>query len=628
MREFEQFISDLITEVSYRTNEGIIDFKNPTHIDILSEVLDGLGLSEIKTELFTNLFEAESQPKSEEDKDYKGIGGQPPSYVKAGDYEKWQSNPNGFTGPKFKKTDSGKYVQLGDSEDGESTSSTNIFSPESGYEAPDLKQKKSDDAEPEFASSERTISGKNKTLKKIDTLQTDEYNRDLIPTDEEFETKNKKIANPIPPQPYQIPQSLKENTKFPKKYLTALERMMNTKPTGDGTKWTHYSDIPGGAGQISAQAGELMTMMGSTMTDSEFEEFTNSLLEHEAELIKNNPKLKTEGSRIITKSWINAAKNNREAILNRIKREYPNSEIVASAWDTKDDVESLGLSDYDKNKGFSTDMYLKIRTNDGNEILDEISLKKSTEVNFLNSGAGKFFEWDDNLPDEINQNVYRDNQRQRLTEFGEKFKSEVDRLLASGSETADELRKTFESKKIDFDQALEDTKNGKGSRAKSKVILETIKVLAEEGNVTAQQYLDETNRLHKQFQEAAVKAITENPKMKEGMLNEIRSEFPLKAVSEGEESMAIGSNSLDRDIMREIFGTSNYDDIKEKLSAEPGPPPFLGYRAEVGSDVIPLAEIRIREDGVGYGGQLKFEMQLDRRFAKILKQANEKIYKS
>ena len=628
MHNFEQIINDILTEVSYRSKEGIVNFKNPEHISILSEVLDDMELSVIKNELFQNLFEAESETKSEEDKEYKGIGGQPPAYVKSNDYQKWQSNPDGFTGPKFKKTETGKYVQLGDSDgEGNQQSGPNIF--QQNYDAPDIKKTEKDsESDVELASPKREIGGKDKTLKKVDTLSAEEFGRDLEPNDDDFTKRNAKIANPIPPQPYQIPESLKQNTKFPKKYLTALERMMNTKPTGDGTKWTHYSDIPGGAGQISAQAGELMTMMGSTMSDSEFEEFTNSLLEHESELIKNNPKLKTEGSRIITKSWINSAKNNREAILNRIRREYPNSEIVASVWDTKNDVESLGLTDYDKNKGFSTDMYLKIRTKDGNEILDEISLKKSTEVNFLNSGAGKFFEWDDNLPDEINQNVYRDNQRKRLTESGEKFKSEVDKLLASGSETATELRKTFESKKIDFDQALEDTKNGKGSRAKSKVILESIKVLADEGNIQAKQYLEENDRIHREFQENAVKAITENPKMKEGMLNEIRSEFPLKAVSDGEESMAIGNNSLDRDVMREIFGTSNYDDIKEKLSAEPGPPPFLGYRAEVGSELIPLAEIRVREDGVGYGGQIKFEMQLDRRFAKILKRANEKIYNS
>src|SRR6056300_1358825 len=59
MANFQQFISDLITEVSYRTDSGIVNFKNPDHISILSEVLDDLGLNEIKHELFKNLFEAD-----------------------------------------------------------------------------------------------------------------------------------------------------------------------------------------------------------------------------------------------------------------------------------------------------------------------------------------------------------------------------------------------------------------------------------------------------------------------------------------------------------------------------------------------------------------------------------------
>ena len=67
--EFEQIISDIITEVSYRSKEGIVDFKNPDHISILSEVLDEMGLDVIKNELFQNLFEAGEQtldPKEKE----------------------------------------------------------------------------------------------------------------------------------------------------------------------------------------------------------------------------------------------------------------------------------------------------------------------------------------------------------------------------------------------------------------------------------------------------------------------------------------------------------------------------------------------------------------------------------
>lgn len=470
------------------------------------------------------------------------------------------------------------------------------------------------------------IGSKDKTLSNIDTLKSEEFNKPLTPNDDEFNKKNQKFANPIPPEPYKLPDDIVSNPKFPKKYLTALERMMNTLPTGDATKWYHYSDSPGGAGQISAQAGELMTMIGTSMTDDEFKKLTNSLLEHESALVKNNPKLKKENSRIITKSWITAAQNNRTAILNNLKNEFPDSEIIATAWDTKNDVESLGMKDYKKNKGFSTDMYIKVKTKDGKEILKEVSLKKSTLVNLLNSGAGMFSEWDSDLPDDINQNIYRDTQRNLLVETGNKLKKSVNDLLKSNSPQAIELKKVIESKGIDFDKALEDTQNGNGSREKSKVILEAIKQLANAGNKDAEAHIRAADTNHRKFQEKAIRAITENPKMKEGMLKEIRSEFPLKAVSDGEEIMAIGEYSLDRSVMKKIFGTDKYDEIKEKLEAHAGPPPYIGYRADVGGKVIPVAEINIRENGVGYGGQIKFEMVLDKRFAKILKQANIDMY--
>ena len=61
--EFEQIISDIITEVSYRSKEGVVDFKNPEHISILSEVLDEMGLNIIKNELFQNLFEADADKR-------------------------------------------------------------------------------------------------------------------------------------------------------------------------------------------------------------------------------------------------------------------------------------------------------------------------------------------------------------------------------------------------------------------------------------------------------------------------------------------------------------------------------------------------------------------------------------
>jgi len=478
------------------------------------------------------------------------------------------------------------------------------------------------------------VGDKDKSLKQGDPTKSEVYSMDLPPDDAEFEKRNKKFANPTPPEAYNMPDFMKDNPKFPKKYLTALERMMNTRPTGDATKWQHYSDIPGGAGQVSAQAGELMTMMGSTMSDDEWNEFSNSMLQHEKALKDEHPdvfmkKDKTSGkykdnpgSRIVDGSWVKAATQSRKAIKDRLVKQYgEGTEIIAGAWDTKDDVEAMGLSNYDENKGFSTDMYLKVKKPDGTEVLDEVSLKKSTDVNFLNSGAGIFSEWDADLPDEINQNVYRSKARERNVAFINNNKGKIEELLKSPKGKA--IAAVLKSKKMDLETALEGN-----SRDKQKVLWTSINVMAKNGDKSAQDILDRDDKEHRKFQNDSVKAITENPKLKAGMLNEIRSEFPLKAVSDGEETMAIGPNSLDKKTMKQIFGTDNYDKLKENLVAESGPDgPFIGYKVEASGEVFKVANIVIREDGRGYGGQFKFEMKLDKKeFAKRLENAQSEIY--
>jgi len=402
-----------------------------------------------------------------------------------------------------------------------------------------------------------------------------------------------------------------------------LERMMNTRATTETAKWSHFSDLPGGAGQISAQAGELMTMISTTLDDKQAAALFNSLLEHEKQQIAANPKLKVEGSRVVGTSWIKAAVNNRRAIRNRLAKEYPGATIEAGSWDTQGEVEAMGLADYKKNKGFSTDAYFKIKTKDGQEILDEVSLKKSTAVNFLNSGTGKLFEWDPNIPDDINPNVYQKNQRKALGDFGKANIKKLQNAVANDPE----FQAIVKSKKIDLVTAVAKLQAGKGSRDINKVVLSAITTLAKKGDKGAVKYLQNVQDVHKAHQKAVISSLGSNPKLKQGMLGAIREEFPLKAVGEGEESMAIGPNSLDRAVLQNIFQTSNFEEIKQGLFAVTNEePPYLAYKAGKKGRVIPIATIVAREDGVGYGGQIKFEMQLDKRFAKILEAANKNIY--
>jgi len=661
MMDYTQLIDKLLRELNTRV--GIVDIYDKDQQSMMSEILSEWGNYDEKKIIFEFLTEKDDE-KTAEDEKYTNTGGS--GYVKAGDYEKWKSDPKGFSGETFTKTPSGKYVPKKDDETGQKAEKelgkdvkANSDYAKKEKERADRVAKQNDSSEEKSDTDTTEGNGytgsKNKTLVDTNPIESENYQMDLEPNDDDFNKRNEKSANPTPPEPLKLDGFIK-NPKFPKRYTKVLERMVNSRITTETAKWAHFSNIEGGAGKISAQAGELMTMMGSTMSDDEWNEFSEALLKHEQELLDNhedvfkkkNAKGKlvdNPGSRIIDKSWVKAATQSRKAIIDRLEKQYgEGTTIVASSWDAKGEAESLGIQDYKVNKGFSTDMYLRVKKPNGEEVLDEISLKKSKNVNFLNSGAGQFKEWlGDDLPDEINQSVYKENQRESLSSTGQSIKSDIESLLSDNPEKAKELQKVFKSKGLDFNEALDNLQNGKGDyRKSSSVVMASIKSIAdwpswgkkndkgpnEGGNTVAQQYLKEASEKQTKFIEASIKSLSENPKMKEGMMTSIREEFPLKAVSEGEETMAIGDMSLDKDTMVEIFGTSKYDDIKEKLTSEPGPPPFLGYQAEVGSDVIPIAEVSVREDGVGYGGQIKFEMKLDPRFANTLKDATQKVYSS
>ena len=617
MTNISEIIEEILVEWAYRVHDGMPNPKNAQHIHELRESMEELNLpNNVIYQVIQNLINEEDD--DEEKVTFKHDGETRTITMKtarqyASDIKQGNSTDE--------KEAAVKAANL-DSDDGSEPEKET--KPPMKIDANPFDDKKDDEKEEPIDTKPKVQSNgysgdKDKSLKQGDPNQTEEYSRDLEPDDDGFNERNKKDANPTPPPAISL-DGIVENPKFPKRYIKVLERMTNTKVSTRSAKWNHFSDIEGGAGRISAQAGELMTMMGTSMSDEEFEKLTNSLLEHEQKLIDENPELKKEGKRIVTKSWIQAAVNSRKAIKDRLSKQYgEGTEIVSTAWDVENEVEAMGLSNYKENKGFSTDMYVKVRKPDGEEVLDEVSLKKSTKVNFLNSSAGKFEEWDDELPDEINQTIYRNKARKRNIDYINNNRQKVDELLNSSE--GEPIKKLMETKNLTLEQALEGN-----SRAKQNVLWKSIGLLSKGGDKEASSIIEQDNKEHNEFVDKSVKAITENPKMKQGMLNEIRSEFPLKAVSDGEETMAIGPNSLDKETMKNIFGTDNYDEIKEKLVAESGPPPFIGYNVDASGEVFPVAEIKVREDGRGYGGQFKFEMILHKDFAPRLEKAQSEVY--
>ena len=559
------FIQKALTDWAYKVNDGCPDPQNRTHIQILEAVLRQHGC----TEEFISEYLPRVQKLHEDD------------IVK-----------NKETGNVYTVKNHNPETQSLVKKDA---------SPE------DIKKvKQAPDSDDKVI-----ISGKDKTLKKGNPSESDEFKKDLEPDDDTFNEKNKQYAIPTPPEPYKLPEGITDNPKFPKRYAKALERMMNTTVTDDTKSWSHFSDIEGGAGQISAQAGELMTMVGTSMSDDYFNNLMDSLEAHEKEQVSNNPELKKEGTRVVTKSWIKSARNTRKAILDRVKIQYgEGAEVIGTSWDAKDEVEAMGLTDYEKNKGFSTDMYVKIKTADGKELLDEVSLKKDKNVNFLNSGSKTMVEdWDPEMRgSKIDPVVYAKNERQRLAEGAKNILSQ---------DIQNKLEKNIEA-----------ASRGKGSRGGSKAILKAIKAEADAGNEKAKEYLQEDERIHREMQNECINQLNTNPKMRDGLIKEIKTEFPLKAVSEGEETMAIGDMSLDKKTMEKIFGTSDFDSLKENLSVKRSDKgePYLAYIIE-GADEVKVSNIVIRQDGRGYGGSsIKFEMKLHPELAKNLKQATQEVY--
>ena len=100
-----EFIEELLSELSYRSDEGYPVLTKSTHINLISEILDEWGMTEIKNILIENLLEDESNP---EDDKYTSTGGK--GYVKSADWNEYQKDKDGFTGEKFTKDANGKYV--------------------------------------------------------------------------------------------------------------------------------------------------------------------------------------------------------------------------------------------------------------------------------------------------------------------------------------------------------------------------------------------------------------------------------------------------------------------------------------------------------------------------------------
>ena len=554
---------------------------------------------------------------------------------------------------------------------------------------------------------------KDKSLGEVDR---DYYDKDAEPSDEEYE-KSKPEQQKLKDgeSPTKLPDDIFGSpSKVPKKYIKLVERLINSRYVNQTTPPITSMINASGAGKIQAQAAEVLSMIGPTLTDDEMKNLMDTIRKHNEKLPQQMKKLKDgslvpykppryeKGSEpILSEDWLQSVESVRGGIKSRLDATYGegNWEVENGAWDLKGDVEAMGLSDYNRNKGFSTDMYLRVKTPDGS-VLDEVSLKKNLDIFLSQPSVNAVDEWglvgdekkeydeivrkkqdmksagqdkgkeykeltkrqkeilqksNDNIPEEANPKKMNEKTTQSATTFYENVSQEQhsklqeldendEDYIASLSKTTGQAKdyckalvKTMKSLKHPYSreelrQAMIDNGfNPKKTVGKyqDKFSVMMMRTLSGEpiNDESAKEDLNKHLQIGKDFNKSFVENMVKEP-YKSGVMGTIREKFPLKSLMDGEEKMSLGGVNADPEVMKEIFGTTDYDKVQEKLSVQ-GPDDKgeyqLVFQAEVGGDVVPISTIAPRQRGLGYEPVVNLEMNLHPVMKEKLYCANKKI---
>jgi len=538
-----------------------------------------------------------------------------------------------------------------------------------------------------------------KTDSKIDTkefkseIDKDYYDKDPIPSDEDYEKqKPEQLEFKEGTEPLKFSEEEIEflATKFPKKYVKVLERIMNSKKTGTFEPNIKSFTDAAGAGQTSSTAGEIMTMMTVSMNDEQMSFLEQKLGEHWNNL---GDSVKDEDL-ILDRDWLESAKGVRAGVKERYDDYYGegNWEVTGAAWDVPSDVEAMGF-DYGK-KGFSTDTYFRLKV-DGQDVLDELSLKKDLDIALAQPGVNEAFYWtlSQNKEDkERYDNILKKKEELKaLKKTGTKeykaLTAEANQLLKKYEDTLGEEgnpskrtekenvssmnylenidRKKLEllrnAKDDDFDiKILKKTKTnnymrklrdelvemkppisseqlndvvkrvgGKGGQKYlNKATMITARLLGHLGDEDSKKHVDERIGITANFTKAYMSNIVKVPEIRDGIMGTIRDKFPLNALMNGEETMALGGVSADKKVMKEIFGTDNYDEVETNLEVDgPDDKGFyqLLYKVKGTDRVVNLSKLRARQRGLGYSTTPNFEMLIHEDFKGELYRANVSV---
>ena len=657
MKHISEIIEDILVEWAYRVHDGMPNPKNSTHIQQLRESMEELNLpNKVIYEVINNLIN--EQDDDEEKVTFKHDGETRTITMKTA--RQYASDIQQGKGTDEKEA-AVKAANLDDKDDTKQDTETDTgklsgddFDTEKAVTGKSSKDKKDSEDKP-----------KSKADNQREKIGGKVYSEPLETDDETFIKQN---SDNKTKDTFTMPDSVKNNPKIPKKYTQFIERVMNTQISNkskgvkieDKTNLsTYYGMGKAGAGGARANAGELLSMMATTMRADERAEFFRTLDEH-------LQKTKARGETInITDKWVKAAKENSSAILRMMYDNYEDYEIVGSAWDIKEEFEALG-QDYGE-KGYSTDIMFTVKVGD-KIIKEEISLKQSLKGQRLWNGTiGSVFEDTGILPQHLQQkgvSAFKDNQIKNIENFYQNNRMNISEYLNNidsienfdkvllkvandmDSRTKDKTIAGFEGFISQYKKDLDENPNlvlsrdyikenlkksadKSDKRAIDKISITLGRMMTEAGDPLGEEFVEQQKLIAKEHAKEVATVIQTDDKAKNLVMEAVRKQFPLKSVSEGDENIILGEFVISKKVMKGLFGTDDWNKVVEQLEVNPdADPPMIEYRAKTeGQDrVIPITTIGIREDGEGYGGLHKFEMLVAQDFGRNVESISRDIY--
>jgi hypothetical protein len=455
--------------------------------------------------------------------------------------------------------------------------------------------------------------------------------------------------------------------KIPPKYIKTLQRILNTKQVDSSTPPIGEFLNGAGAGEIPAQSGEILTFLLTSMDKESAEALGEVLLETEKnqkgksildsswigasissrETILRQVKEKYgDGAEIEFGAWdtqddvengiglenysenkgfstdvyfrVNTSDGPKIHEVS-LKKDFEAYFANLGSTDIEKVLEASGAKLYDSDEDREKNSVGNLTKNQAKNSVKRVGeISQDSVDNILNQSDDELLENAKKLPPGIRSLVLSGDSKKGYTlspeikkhrEFLRKIKDKYTLPWDASTLQNPDFFKEAKSLGINLG-AKKPTQKGISKLMMFTNYMLYTNELANDEKGSSFEFLNQQIGLDKDPPEGSAKFVAnkhiENlakPESRDALMGVIGEKFPLKTLLTGEESMALGNQSLDIETCKQIFGTDNYDEIQEGISVEIDEEgnKFLSYTAKTpDAKPIKIAKVECRQRGQGY----------------------------